>query len=588
MYRADWARRAGFSYRGLLVASLLVAAPTIAWLTSRDMAWSSSEDGPLMHTVALGTFVHEISERGSVESASNVEVRCEVQSRGRAGTTILWVIPEGTYVQPGDELVRLDASALDSELTQQQIVYNQSKAAVTKADLDLQSAKLAKEEYLQGQYELDHNTIEREIFNAEEAKRQAQQALTFSQALERKGYVTHLRVATDQIAVERAELDVQSAKLKIQVLDAYTKKKMLNQLDSAIATCEAQLASQRATHALDVKERDLIQSQIDKCVIRAPEAGQVVYANETNRHGGNEIIIEEGTVLREHQVIVRLPDPRRMQVVANINEAKIALVKTGLPVAIRMDAFSDMVLSGVVDKVNEYPAPSGWFTGDVKEYETTVRILNPPPALRPGLTAEVRIVVERLENVLQVPVQTVFEHGKRQYYCIVREGKDLVARKVTVGSTNDKFVIIKEGLSPGEEVVMAAFAYRDKVGLPDVASKGKDRDEAPAGESETSESETEDAAASSDGPPRGPEAPVPGGGPPGKNGPRPQGGPPGKGGPPSQGVVPSRGGPPPGNGAPRPEGAPRPGGGARPEGGPRPKAATAGVSGGGSSHGGRS
>ena len=45
-------------------------------------------------------FVHEIVERGNVESASNVEIRCEVKMRGKS-ITILEIVPEGTYVEPG-------------------------------------------------------------------------------------------------------------------------------------------------------------------------------------------------------------------------------------------------------------------------------------------------------------------------------------------------------------------------------------------------------------------------------------------------------------------------------------------------------
>ena len=103
-------------------------------------------------------------------------------------------------------------------------------------------------------------------------------------------------------------------------------------------------------------------------------------------------------MVRENQVIIRLPDPERMQVKAKINEAKIALVETDMPVTIRMDAFPDVELEGVVEKVNEYPAPTSWYSGNIKEYETFVKILGSPTTLKPGLTAEVRIQVEQLSR----------------------------------------------------------------------------------------------------------------------------------------------------------------------------------------------
>ncbi|MCX7428409.1 MAG: HlyD family efflux transporter periplasmic adaptor subunit, partial [Planctomycetia bacterium] len=468
MERAIPSRRAGFSTRGMLLILTPVAAlPVVAWLLASEVNWSAEETGPLMHVVQRNDFVHEITERGDIESASNVEIRCEVESRGQGGTTILWIIPEGTYVQPGDKLVSLDSSSLDDELRQQQIVCNNSNAAKIQAENTLETAKIALKEYLEGVFKLAENEIIRKRFVASEAKRQAEQTLEYSKGLARKGYVTDLRVETDKIAVDKAQLDYESAELELKVLRDFTKFKMIMQLESDIKTAEAKLDSEKASHEIDVNKLELVQKQVANCTISAKEPGQVVYANETDRRGGSEIIIEEGATIREHQAIIRLPDPKRMQVKAKINEAKIALVKPGMPVTIRMDAFTDAKLEGVVERVNEYPAPSAWWGGSIKEYETFIKILGSPTNLKPGLTAEVRIQVQRLPGVLQVPVQAVFEHGGKNY-CVLRDGAGWRAQEVDVGSTNDKFVVINKGLEEGQAVVLGAFAYRDQVDLPEV------------------------------------------------------------------------------------------------------------------------
>ena len=74
-------------------------------------------------------------ERGEIESSSNVEVRCEVQGRGSAGTAIIEIVPEGKYVEKGDFLVKLDDSALQADLVQQQIGANTSRALMVEAQL---------------------------------------------------------------------------------------------------------------------------------------------------------------------------------------------------------------------------------------------------------------------------------------------------------------------------------------------------------------------------------------------------------------------------------------------------------------------
>jgi hypothetical protein len=66
-----------------------------------------------------------------------------------------------------------------------------------------------------------------------------------------------------------------------------------------------------------------------------------------------------------------------------------------------------------------------------------------------------------------VPVQAILEHGDK-HYCFLYgpEGFDL--REVRIGSTNDKFVVIREGLTEGEQVVRNPSAYREKVVLPEL------------------------------------------------------------------------------------------------------------------------
>ncbi len=462
------APRAGLSlYTLLVVIPLVLAAGAVAWSMFPGISWSEKEAGPLTYRVEQGEFVHDITERGELQSASNVEIRCEVQARNSAGTTILEVIPEGTYVEEGQILVRLDDSALKTEETQQQIACNASEASMIQSRNAYETAKIAKQEYLDGKYLQERQTIEGEILVAQEEARRAKQFIDYSKMLFSKGYVTKLQLEADEFALEKAEMSKKTAETKLRVLEDFTKQKMLTQLDSDIKTAEAKLKSDEHSHRLDLEKLELIRTQIAKCVIRAPCPGQVVYANDAERRGGSEIVIQEGTQVRERQVLIRLPDPKRMQVKAKINEAKIALVATGMAASIRLDAFPDRELTGTVEKVSEYPAATSWFNSSIKEYETLVRIHNAVEGMRPGLTAEVKIRVAHLTKVLQVPVQAVLEQGEK-HYCLLYKAGRWEAREVEIGPTNDKYVVIRSGLNEGEEVVLGAAAYRDKVRLPDL------------------------------------------------------------------------------------------------------------------------
>ena len=482
--------------RRVLVLAMVLAVPAIAWSLLPSIDWTSQTAGPMVHRVQRKGFIHEITERGTVQSASNVEIRCEVESRNSSGTQILYIVPEGTYVtpvpdwepenpddpeEPPDLLVRLDSSALESELTQKQIVCANSEAVVIQSQNVLDTARIAENEYINGKYVETKQASEADIAVAKENDTRAGEYYEYSKLLHSKGYIAGKELNAAAFDVQKRKLELAKAETALKVLEDYTKPRMLLELDANIKSAEAKFKAAQHSYQLDLEELALVETQLAHCTIRAPESGEVVYANITDRRGGSEIIIEEGTTVRERQVIIRLPDPKRMQVQANVNEAKVALVKPGMAVTIRLDAFADLKLEGEVERVNKYTAPSSFFTGNVKEFETIIAIKNDNETeteaenangeetlsqLRSGMTAEVKIRVEEIPDVLQVPVQAVVEHGGR-HYCVVRDGSGFRAKQVTIGSTNDKVVVIHEGIDEGEEVVLNAAAYRREANLPE-------------------------------------------------------------------------------------------------------------------------
>lgn len=436
---------------------------------------SAAETGPMMCTVALGDFLNEVTEQGNVESASNVEIRCEVKSEGNSGTQILRIADEGSYVKKGDFLVEFDSSARQKELITQQIACHNSQAEVIKAKMTLATAELAKREYENGTFIQTELTLLAKLAVADETKRRAEEFLRYREALERKGYILASHLAADQFALKKADNDYKAADTELMVLRDYTKAKMLGQLQSDIDTAKATLAAKEASDQLEQTKLADIEAQIAKCLVTAPSDGQVVYANVTDNRGNNQIIIEPGTQIREMQEVIRLPDPTRMQVLAKINESKILYVRKGMPVQIRVEAISDDEIPGIVEKVNEYPVASGFFTASIKEYEATIRILTIPPGLRPGLTAEVRIQSEYIPKARMVPVQSVFEHGRGRYFCVLRESDRYVAHQVQVGASNDQFVVVRGGLKESQQIVLHAAAYREKVDLPELPPEEAER-----------------------------------------------------------------------------------------------------------------
>ncbi|HEV7401715.1 MAG TPA: hypothetical protein VGO11_02270, partial [Chthoniobacteraceae bacterium] len=111
---ARFSRRQWMIAGGSLALCLLVAGFTLRSRNSGRGNWKGNDSSsqPILTTVTAGPFLQEVIERGEVQSSSNTEVRCQVPSRGTLGVAIIQIVPEGTYVQPGDALVKLDDSGL--------------------------------------------------------------------------------------------------------------------------------------------------------------------------------------------------------------------------------------------------------------------------------------------------------------------------------------------------------------------------------------------------------------------------------------------------------------------------------------------
>ena len=429
----------------------------------------------------VGEFFTDIVERGELESSANVELRCEVASA--EGVRILEIVAEGTPVAKDEVVVQLDDSTLRKDLAAQKIAVNTAEAALSKATNDHAAAVIARKEYELGTFVQDEQKLESELFVAEENSRRAKNFLTHSQKLASRGYITDVQLESDRFSVEKFGKDLGAAKTKLNVIREYTKPKTLKKHDSDIKTAEASAFAEQAKLGIELEKLKNLESQLDKCVIKAPSAGQVVFANQ-NRWRGDEFLVRKGNRVRERQVIVMLPDSSKMQVKTKIGEARVDRVKPGMSAIVRIEALRGTELKGTVKTVNAYATDENWINPNVKEFDAIVTLDAPPTMLKPGMSSKVSIRVETQTEVMQIPVQTVVERGDK-HYCVIRDSSGkLSLRELLIGSTNDKFIVVKEGLNTTDDVVMNPRAHLAAVGLKDEdASKQKDKpttDSAPA------------------------------------------------------------------------------------------------------------
>jgi HlyD family secretion protein len=225
---------------------------------------------------------------------------------------------------------------------------------------------------------------------------------------------------------------------------------------ASVSKAQSEHEGATATFTLEDQQLKEYLKQRSLAEIKAEQEGIVAYAND--RWYDESSRIREGATVYPRQKIFTLPDMTKMQVKVNIHESLVKKVKPGQRAEIRVDAFPNEVLSGVVKTVSQLADSNMNFgRGGSKEYSTIVTIEKlPEEGLKPGMTSEVRIGVALLPDVLVVPLQTVVEH-KGEHYAFVEDKKGKITRRsVKIGEANDKDVQILGGLIEGERVVLDA------------------------------------------------------------------------------------------------------------------------------------
>ena len=424
----------------ILIACAYVSPRLFALLPDADQALDLS--GMPLYTVEKRNLEITVTEEGSLVSDENVDITCDVVG----GATIIWLVDDGSQVAKGMDIVKLDAYVLIEHATAQKIAYEKARALMIQADKDYAAAKIAVEEYREGLFKKELRTAESNVTAATERLQATKNTLAYGERMFRKGYITPQQLEAQESAVARAELDLGTANIALDVLTRYTKPKMTTELESIRDAAEARLESEKAALDLERLKLERLEGELEKCTIKAPQDGLVIYANSRSRDRDTEI--KEGTVVKERQVILQLPDLTKMRADVEVHESKVDEISPGMRAVVRVQ---DQNFSGVVTSVANRPE-SNWFT-TAKKYVVGVRIDGKSETLRPGFTAEATIIVADLQDVMAVPVAAVIEDGQ-EFVCAVKVGNGFEKRVVTLGKSDDRFVEIVEGLKEGEQVFL--------------------------------------------------------------------------------------------------------------------------------------
>ena len=213
---------------------------------------------------------------------------------------------------------------------------------------------------------------------------------------------------------------------------------------------------------------------LSKTTIYAPMSGTI---SELRKELGE---IALGSQFQS-DLILTIADLSLMEAQVNVDENDIVDLKPGQSAEVHVDALPGQKVAGVVREIGSSANASGQGTTEQKtEFEIKIGITNPPPTLRPGMTATADVTTKTNDQALSVPLQSValrtvdqlVKKGEKrkdaaarykadrdgfvEIVFVVENGK-AVARQVTTGIQSQDLIEILSGLKEGDEVVSGSY-----------------------------------------------------------------------------------------------------------------------------------
>ncbi len=364
-------------------------------------------------TVKKGDFISEVIISGEVQSTSLKKIKgpSNLRKFKLRDVKIQDLIPEGTVIKAGDYVGRLDPSAVNEQIIDARLNLETAESKYTQQKLDTTLS-----------LKQNRNTIKDMLFQIEETKLELKQSI----------YEPPATIKKLEIKVEKLERDIGEQKENYEIKQRQAKAKMVE-----VGT-EVSKIKKKLKDLIELRESFTIHSESD---------GMITYVKNwdgTKRKVGSSIS-------PWNPAIASLPDLTKMESKTYANEVDIRQIKKGLPVKVGFDAFPDVELDGVITNVaNVGEKKRG---SDIKVFQVLVKLNEIDKNIKPGMTTSNRILTNKVENVLIIPLESVFSKDSISYVYL-KSGYSIQKKQIELGISNNDEVIVTKGLKEKEIIYL--------------------------------------------------------------------------------------------------------------------------------------
>jgi multidrug efflux pump subunit AcrA (membrane-fusion protein) len=400
----------------LLLLSVLAVVAFLAWGAIRIVRATTTVTALELPTTRVrhGRVTLTVACRGELQGGNS-----EMLSAPMVGGTDMAITSlrePGELVSPGDVVVQFDTTEQEFKLKEAEADLAEAQQQVIKAEADsLATAEESQYAMLSAQSDVQLAELE----------------------IRRNPTLAAIAARQNGILLEAAR-----NRLRQATQDLANKK----------TTSSAGIAIQKALENKSRVMADLARKNIENMTLKAKTGGYVNVQQNSNQnmwYSGMQLPpFQLGDTARSGMAVAQIPDLKSWEVSANVGELDRGHLSVGQKVTIRVVALAGREFDGKVKNIGGTTGPP-WD----RRFEARISLDRAAPELRPGMTSNLVITVETLDNVLWIPAQALFESDGRTFV-YTRGPSGFVPHDVSLVRRSESQAVIT-GIREGEIVAMS-------------------------------------------------------------------------------------------------------------------------------------
>jgi RND family efflux transporter MFP subunit len=363
--------------------------------------------------VKRGEFIDSVQFRGEVKAMKSVTISAPPEA---GDLEIVKIAADGTQVKQGDTIVEFDKTKTEQELAQYRSTLKSAQAEIEQARAQ---ARLKEEE--------DVTAVMKARYDVEAAKLDAS----------KQEIVSRIEGAEAKLKVADAEQKLHEMEEKLKSDRAVNK-----------ATIESKTqASKKAAYDVQRAERALT-----KMILRAPLAGMISLVPVWRPEG--EVPFKPGDRAWPGAPMAELPDVSSLRISARVDETERGRIAIKQSVTAQLDAIPDRQFTGNIEQISTIATidfSAGWPIP--RNFNLEIALDQADTRLKPGMTAQLTVVVDRVSDALSIPSEASFQKSG-QTVAYVWEGSKFQEHAIEIRRRSGNRILVAKGLRAGERVAL--------------------------------------------------------------------------------------------------------------------------------------